>query len=437
MTRTKRGVLAVAGSCIAIFWPGAMIFGYPGVMALHWQEMFGVGQGAAGSVLFFMLAGVGTFMFVVGQWQERTGARLMVSISAVVCGLALLAASHAPSIHFIYLWAFLTGASSCFIYLPGVTIVQRWFVRKKGLASGTVNLFFGIGGAIMAPVFSGLLLTMGYEPMNRLLAPLIIGTGVIGALFVETPERVGYAMGVSAEAAAGGGTGRDVKLTPSEGKGTASSGYIGVLRVEESLTVKESVRTKSFWFLWLTWALQGAAGIAMVTLSVSFGIAKGFPRESAALLLTAFNLANGFSRLLSGFLSDLIGRHRTLMSTFFAAACAYFVLPHVNTIGGAAVLGAVIGFSYGTLFAVSAPLVSDCFGLKYFGAIFGLVFTAFGFLSGLLGPSLSGHILDLTEGNFLPVFTYLGVFCILSGFFIRRVGRPQPDHPRLAGDVQI
>lgn len=437
MTRTKRGVLAAAGSCIAIFWPGAMIFGYPGVMASHWQEMFDVGQGATGSVLFFVLAGVGTFMFVVGQWQERTGARLMVAISAVVCGLALLAASHAPSIRFIYLWAFLTGASSCFIYLPGVTVVQRWFIHRKGLAAGTVNLFFGIGGAIMAPVFSSLLLTMGYEPMNRLLALLIIGTGIVGALFVETPERAGYAVGLSVETGQNVGTQADVRSTLSVGRDTASGGSGKAVTVRDSLTVKESIKTRSFWFLWLTWALQGAAGIAMVTLSVAFGLARGFPMESAALLLTAFNLTNGLSRLLSGFLSDLIGRHRTLVSTFFAAACAYFILPHVNTIGIAAVLGAVIGFSYGTLFAVSAPLVSDSFGLKHFGAIFGLVFTAFGFLSGLLGPSLSGYLLDLTGGDFLPVFAYLGVFCILSGFFIRLVVPPRPYRPTLGDSARI
>ena len=431
MTRTRRGLLAVVGSCVAIFWPGAMIFGYPGVMAAYWQETFGVGQAATGSVLFFMLAGVGTFMFFVGQWQERAGARPMVAISAVVCGLALLAASHAPSIHFIYVWAFLTGASSCFIYLPGVTVVQRWFVKRRGLASGTVNLFFGIGGAIMAPVFANLFSTMGYEPMNLRLALLIGGTGILGATFVESPERIGYGGG-STPVVESGSTIPAVRQVTSEGEIGDDGRTASTLMQDYSLTAKESLRTGSFWFLWLTWALQGAAGIAMVTLSMSFGGARGFG-ESAALLLTAFNLTNGLSRILSGFLSDIIGRHRTLVATFLAAACAYFLLPHVDTIGTAAVLGAVIGFSYGTLFAVSAPLVSDSFGLKHFGVIFGLVFTAFGYLSGLLGPSLSGFILDMTEGNFLPVFAYLGVFCILSAFLIRLVVPPRRHRSGLVG----
>jgi len=89
-----------------------------------------------------------------------------------------------------------------------------------------------------------------------------------------------------------------------------------------------------------------------------------------------------------------------------------------------AVLVAVIGFSFGTMFSVFAPLASDCFGMKPFGAIFGLVFTAYGFLSGFLGPSLSGYLLDLTGGSLLSVFTYLGIFCILSALFITRIAPP-------------
>ena len=111
--------------------------------------------------------------------------------------------------------------------------------------------------------------------------------------------------------------------------------------------------------------------------------------------------------------------------TFFAAGCAYLILPHMNTFPALIILSAIIGFAFGTLFAVSAPLVADCFGMKHFGAILGLVFTAYGFLSGILGPSLGGYLLDLLNDNYFIVFNYLGMFCLLSGFFIRRVVPPE------------
>jgi len=422
MTRTTRGILAIVGASAAIFLPGALIFGYPGVMSPYWREVFEVGTGATGNIMFFILAAVGSFMFLVGRWQEKVDTRLTVSISAVVCGLSLLIASYATSIYMVYLWAFLAGTGSCFVYMSGLTVVQRWFPQKRGLVSGVVNLFFALSAAIMAPVFSSLLKTLGYIAMNRLIAVVTVVMGIIAAQFVQTPERAGYA--VEAWALTNGESRAGIKETSVKVKEPSSGRTEKTARLGSSLTVKEAVRTKSFWFLWLTWALQGAAGIAMINLSVAFGLARGFSLESAILLLTAFNLTSGLSRILAGFISDIIGRNLTLSLTFFGAAWAYFALPHIRTLGTAAVLIAVIGFSFGTMFSVSAPLVSDCFGLKHFGAIFGLVFTAYGFLAGILGPSLSGYLLDLTAGNFLPVFIYLGVFCVLSGSLIRMVVPP-------------
>ena len=42
----------------------------------------------------------------------------------------------------------------------------------------------------------------------------------------------------------------------------------------------------------------------------------------------------------------------------------------------------------------------------------------------MLGPSLSGYLLDITNGNFTIVFAYLGIFCIVSGILIRWVTPP-------------
>jgi OFA family oxalate/formate antiporter-like MFS transporter len=164
----------------------------------------------------------------------------------------------------------------------------------------------------------------------------------------------------------------------------------------------------------------------MVTLSTAYGLTRGLTMESAVVVLTAFNITNGASRIIMGFLSDRVGRNQAMSLTFLAAGGAYFLLPQASTLTVLAVLAAVIGFSFGTLFAVSAPLATDCFGLAHFGAIFGLNFTAYGFVSGILGPSLSGYLLDMTKGNYTIVFAYLGAFCILSGILIRFVTPPRP-----------
>ena len=191
--KNRRGILAVIGSAAAIFWPGAFIFGYPGVMGPLWQQRFGVGRGAIGNTLFFVLVAVGCFMFFVGRWQERWGTRRMILLGAVLFGLNQFLVAFADRLWMIYAWAFINGATASFIYIPGLTTVQRWFPEKRGLVSGIVNLVYGLSAAVMSPLFGTLLLRLGYQSMNILLAWTALTMGILAALATDSPEGVGTA----------------------------------------------------------------------------------------------------------------------------------------------------------------------------------------------------------------------------------------------------
>ena len=146
--------------------------------------------------------------------------------------------------------------------------------------------------------------------------------------------------------------------------------------------------------------------------------------DHAVFILTAFNLTNGSSRLVSGFLSDIIGRDKTMSLAFLLAGGAYFLFPYLEGLIAWAILATIVGFAFGTLFAVSAPLIGDCFGMDHFGVIFGLVFTAYGFVSGIIGPWLCGHLLDITGGNFTLVFSYLGSLTLVSAILVKLTAPP-------------
>lgn len=402
-SRTRTAPLAVIGSCVAIFWPGALTFGFPGVMAPIWQEMFHVGRAATGLTIFFMLAAVGVFMFLVGRWQEHYGTRRMIILGIVLTAFGSVVAAYATSIYMVYAWAFLNGLASSFVYIPTLTLVQLWYPEKKGLVTGIVSMVFGLAAAIMAPIFGKMLVTLGYLPMNLIIALLTLAIGLAGAYFARAPDKGEIA---------------------SFAVDHTSKKPAGIKKPAKSLTVQESLHTRSFWFLWITWTLAGAAGVSMTVLSTGYGLFRGFPLESAILILTAFNLTNGAGRLVSGYYSDKIGRNRIMSLAFLAAGLAYFILPWAGGLTSCALLAAVVGFSFGTLFSVSAPLVADCFGLGHFGAIFGLTFAAYGFVAGPLGPTLSGYLLDRTGDNFFLVFLYLGLFCLLAAICIRQVVLP-------------
>ena len=119
MANQRSGYSAIIGSSTAIFWYGAFIFGFPGVMAPYWKNMFQVGQGALGHIMFFVLAAVGITMFLVGRWQEKVGIRAMITIGAVVCGLDFLMLAFISNLYMIYLWAFIMGSGSCLCTFRG------------------------------------------------------------------------------------------------------------------------------------------------------------------------------------------------------------------------------------------------------------------------------------------------------------------------------
>jgi len=397
MSGGASGIGALIGGSAAIFLVGAFVFSFPGVMGSYWQELFQAGRGAIGQSLFFVLVATGIFMFFVGRWQERFGARRMVTIGVVLCSLDTFFIAAASNLTMLYVWAFVMGVASCFVLMPALTSVQRWFPARRGLVSGIVNFVFGFSAAVMSPLFAYMLQTIGYGSMNLILGIAGLVVGLVAARFVEMPPAP--------------------DMPPPQTPAVAPAG------LQRSLTVRESVRTSSFWFLWITWALQGAASIAMVTLSTQYGLARGFDLSSAVIVLTAFNVTSGLSRLVVGWLSDVVGRRLTMSASFLAAGCAYFLLPYAGGIWSMAALAAAVGCGFGTLFAVSAALTSDCFGLVHFGAIYGLIFTAYGSLSGILGPGLSGYLLDATGGDFSLVFGYLGMFSVVAAvsvWFVRR-----------------
>lgn len=394
------GAAALAAACASIFWPGAFIFAFPGVMGPHWQDLFHVSRAAVGQSLFFVLAAVGIFMFLTGRWQEKVGPRPLVFLGAVLCGGSTILVGRASSIWMIYGWAFLMGISSSLVYIPALTVVQKWYPGRKGLASGLVNMAFALSAAVMGPLFGWALVKLGSTSMTGLFGLCALIAGISASCFIRLPAR-----------------------------GQGSLSQQGADRAL-SLGAAESLHTRVFWLIWFTWALAGAGGIAMVTLSVSFGLAQGLAMHEAVLILTAFNVTNGASRLITGYLSDRVGRNLTMSVTFLSAGAAYLLMPHLNHIVAWSVLSAVVGFGFGTLFAVSGPLVSDCFGLAHFGTIFGLVFTAYGFFSGAFGPWLSGYVLDATGGDFGLVFAYLGggflVAAVLIWFAQPKRALPQP-----------
>jgi OFA family oxalate/formate antiporter-like MFS transporter len=113
------------------------------------------------------------------------------------------------------------------------------------------------------------------------------------------------------------------------------------------------------------------------------------------------------------------------MIVYLMASGAYFLMPHFQDIYMLSFLSCFIGLAFGAMFTVSAPLVTEVFGLENFGKVFGLVFTAYGFCAGFLGPWLSGLILNATGSDFRVVFTLFACFYLISSMLVLKVKKQE------------
>ena len=373
----------ILGCGLSIFWGGVIAFGYAGVMSAYWQETFHVGSAETGLIVTFMLLALAVAMFISGHVHAKVGMSKCILIGTAFYALAFTILLTAKSIYWVYAWGFVANLGCSFIYGPGLTTVQKACPEKKGLVSGILNLIFGVSAAIMSPILNALLEAKGYMFVNLFVIGMIMITNLIASFLLHTVEHAETSVGVATK------------------KNNGS----------EDLTVKEALKTKQFWLIWLVWAFMGAAGISMISLSKSYSIVIGV---TGVTILTAFNLANGISRIFVGMFTDKIGARRTGVAAFALATVGYLLMPHFVNVSIVSVCAIGVGIGFGTLFTITGPLASELFGMKHFGMIFGLIFTAYGMVGGIVGPAVSGVLLENTGGNYLIVFTYLGVMALIG-----------------------
>lgn len=387
MSLLKNKKIILLFGCLAIFFPGSFVFGFPGVMAAEWQRQFQVNKAEIGRLMFFILAGTGFSMYLAGKLQEKIPGRFIIFTGCLACSGAMVFVARATSIIDVYIWAFAEGFFTSFVYIPCLTIYQKMFPENKGLVTGILNLTFGGSAAVMSPVFTFFLISKGYGFTSDLAAWVSILVGILVPLLIKFPEEEKFNGGPAVS----------------------------------TLSLVRTIRLPAFRFLWCTWALAGAAGVSLIVLSSSFGQQLGYGVTQYVYILTAFNVLNGIGRLVCGRLADIFPKQKILMTVYLMASGAYFLIPHFQNLCLISFLSCFIGLSFGGMFTVSAPLVTEVFGLENFGKVFGLVFTAYGFCAGFLGPWLSGLILDVTGSDFRVVFTLFACFYLVSSILILKV----------------
>ena len=319
-------------------------------------------------------------MVFAGRVQDRLSPKITAVIGGILtgAGLILIAFSNAW-IAWIAGFGILMGAGLGFGYASATPPAIKWFPpAKTGMIAGVVVAGFGLASVYIAPLAIFLIDKFGLsQAMLMFGIAFTIVVSLLAQLLVNPPE--GYVPEGSVPAAAAAAP-KGVDFKPSE-----------------------IFKTSAFWKLWIMFCVGSGAGL-MIIGGVA-GMAKQGMGEMAWVVVALMAVGNAGGRVVAGILSDKIGRTNTLviMLTFQAVIIGSLMFITPEQVMYLVVAATLIGFNYGSNLSLFPSATKDFFGLKNFGANYGLVFSAWG-VGGFIFPRVSQMIVAYTNS---PKMAYL------------------------------
>lgn len=174
------------------------------------------------------------------------------------------------------------------------------------------------------------------------------------------------------------------------------------------------LRTPAFYLMWLGFGLGSSAGLMVISQWVPFAKSQGIPSAALATMGLVVGAAGNVSgRILSGWLSDTLGRLNTLRAILAISTVAMPALYRVGAHVAALYLGVfAVYFCYGAQASVNPATVSDFWGTRHAGVNYSLLFSAWG-VAGIIGPTIGGVLFDRYK-NYEAAFYAAGALAAIA-----------------------
>lgn len=361
------------------------------------------------------------FLIIAGRLQDKMGPKkvMLMGIAMVGGGTILSGLVVKTPMLFYITFGVIVGIGLAFVYACPRPAAMKWFhPSKKGFINGVVVAGFGLGALWLAPLEGYLLNTLGFtlEKTLMIVGALIMAIGIPCALNVIDPPA-GYVPAVP--------EGYD----PSKSKVAAKS---------PSVELSTTAKTPQAWMLLCVYAFLCSSGALAISNATDLmrvvpeGGAEG-PYKAAILGLIAIMvpitaLTNATGRFSGGLISDKIGRKQTYFIIHILAALNMLAFAYVYNTPTMVVIGVALAcICYGMTLSVTPTIVADYFGLKNYGANYGLVYYGWG-LSLIIGPMVS-QISKKMTGNYQMAFLIALGLIVVSFIIVTMLKQPKfrPD----------
>jgi MFS family permease len=378
----------------------------PGVLFLplerefHWSRST-VSLAVSVNILLYGL--VGPF---AGALMQRLGVRrtTMFALTLLAAGVSLATLVRQPW-QLVLLWGVVVGLGSGMVALVlGATIVNRWFVARRGLAMGILTASTATGQLIFLPLLASVIERQGWRFAILIVAsPVALMIPIVFALLREQPADLGIP-------AYGGTAGAAPTLAP------ANPARIAIAALADGL------RSRDFWLLTLTFVICGASTNGLVgTHLIPAAHDHGIPEVRAAGLLAIMGIFDLAGTTASGWLSDRWDSRRLLAWYYGLRGLSLLFLPFALGAPGTALW--VFAVFYGLDWIATVPptvkLATDAFGSARAPVMFGWI--AAGHQVGAALTALTAGWVRTTLGDYQVAFWTSGGLCLVAALLALQV----------------
>jgi OFA family oxalate/formate antiporter-like MFS transporter len=341
------------------------------VFVLPLEREFGWTRAQTSWVFTIAIVAFAVSFVAAGRLQDASGPRVCALTGSLLVGLGFGLSSLTDSLPYLYAcFGVMVGVGNGFGYATPMPVGSKWFPDKRGLVVGLMVGGYGAGSAIFGPVATELIERIGWRATFQVLGALFFAMGLVGTWLLRNPPP-GY---------------RPAGWSPAA-TGAASP-------AARDVSTGELLRAPTFYALWIAYCLGATAGLMTISQLVPFARNAGLGPAAATFAITVGAVGNAGGRILSGWMSDKIGRVPTLRAMILVSAAA---MPALFAWRGELalfyLLVAVVYWCYGTQLSVFASTTADFYGTRYLGMNYGVLFTAWG-VAGILGPLIAARVFD-------------------------------------------
>ncbi|KAA8535998.1 hypothetical protein F0562_028476 [Nyssa sinensis] len=200
--------------------------------------------------------------------------------------------------------------------------------------------------------------------------------------------------------------------------------------IGEDHTVFESLRTVTFWMLFVSFLCGVGPGMTVMNNMGQMGQALGY--SDVSIFVSLLSIGGFFGRIISGWASEYsikkAGTPRPLWNAASQIILALGFILMAMAVPASLYIGSiVVGICYGVRLAVTVPTASELFGLKYYGLIYNVLILNLPLGSFLFSGLLAGILYDAqattTAGGgdtcvgahcYRLVYVFMAVTCIIG-----------------------